>query len=271
MREDDWLATRFEEHRPRLRAIAYRMLGSTTDADDAVQDAWIRLSRADIDSVENLGAWLTTVLSRVCLNMLQTRRSHPETPFAPDMPESAGDVPASDPEQETLLADSIGLALTIMLDTLSPPERVAFVLHDIFGISFAEVASIVGRNEAATRQLASRARRRVRMQDADRETNRLRQARLVEAFLAAARHGEFDQLLATLDPDVVLHADHTAVKLGAAPETHGAAAVAEFCRRARGAVPALVNGAAAIAWMPGGKLRVVFDFTVAARRSPPSS
>ena len=262
MREDDWLATRFEEHRPRLRAIAYRMLGSTSDADDAVQDAWIRLSRADVDSVENLGGWLTTVLSRVCLNILQARRSHPETSFALEMPEPAGDAPATDPEQETLLADSIGLALTIMLDTLSPPERVAFVLHDIFGISFAEIASIVGRNEAAARQLASRARRRVRMQDADRETNRLRQARLVDAFLAAARRGEFDQLLATLDPDVVLHADHTAVRLGAAPETHGAVAVAEFCRRARGATPAIVNGAAAAAWMPRGKLRVVFNFTV---------
>ena len=171
------------------------------------------------------------------------------------------DAPESDPEQEVLLADSIGLALTIMLDTLSPPERVAFVLHDIFGLPFEEIAPIVGRNDAAARQLASRARRRVQMHNADQATHQVRQAKLVEAFLAAARNREFGQLLAVLDPDVVLRADGAAVKLGAPSEARGALAVAQFCRRAQGAVPALVNGEAAIAWAPGGAVRVLFRFT----------
>jgi RNA polymerase sigma factor (sigma-70 family) len=264
MHDNDWLAQRFEEDRARLTAIAHRMLGSDADADDDVQEAWLRLSRSDADSIENLGSWLTTVLSRVCLNILQARRSRPETPLDFDVPEPAADeAPESDPEQEVLLADSIGLALMIVLDTLSPAERVAFVLHEIFGVPFEEIAPIVGRNAAAARKLASRARGRVRMQDADQATNGLRQAKLVEAFLAAARNGEFDQLLAVLDPDVVLRADRTAVKLGAPPQARGAVAVAGFCQRARGAVPALLNGAAAAAWMPGGQLRVVFKFTAA--------
>ena len=264
MNDTDWLAQRFEEDRARLTAIASRMLGSASDADDAVQEAWLRLSRSDAESIENLGSWLTTVVSRVCLNVLQSRRSRPETSLDVDWPEAPVDeAPESDPEQQVLLADSIGLALTIMLDTLTPAERVAFVLHDIFGLPFEEIAPIVGRTDAAARQLASRARRRVRMQDADQATNNLRQAKLVEAFLAAARKGEFEQLLAVLDPDVVLRADRSAVELGAPAETRGAAAVAGFCQRAHGAVPVLVNGEAAIAWAPGGQVRVLFRFTAA--------
>ena len=188
MHDNDWLAQRFEENRARLTAIASRMLGSAGDADDAVQEAWLRLSRSDADSIENLGSWLTTVLSRVCLNILQARRSRSDTSLNVAGRQIPADgARASDPEHEALLADSIGLALTIMLNVLSPGERVAFVLHDIFGVPFEEIAPIVGRSAAATRKLASRARRLVRMQDADQPTNALRQAKLVEAFLAAAR------------------------------------------------------------------------------------
>jgi RNA polymerase sigma-70 factor (ECF subfamily) len=262
MQDNEWLAQRFEEDRPRLTAIASRMLGSTSDADDAVQEAWLRLSRSDADSIEHLSSWLTTVLSRVCLNILQSRRLRPEAPLDIDgLDDPVDEDPESDPEHEVLLADSIGLALTIMLDTLSPAERVAFVLHDIFGIPFEEIAPIVGRNDASARKLASRARRRVQMQDADQRTNQLRQAKLVEAFLAAARKGDFHQLLAVLDPDVVLRADATAVKLGAPTEAHGAVAVATFCQHVHGAVPMLLNGEAAVAWAPGGKVRVLFKFT----------
>ena len=262
MHDNEWLAQRFEENRGRLTGIASRMLGSASDADDAVQEAWLRLSRSDADAIENLGKWLTTVVSRVCLNILQSRRSRPEAPLDEVGPETPADEAlGSDPEQEALLADSIGLALTIMLDMLSPGERVAFVLHDVFGVPFEEIAPIVGRSDEAARKLASRARRLVRMQDEDQATNALRQARLVEAFLAAARNGEFEHLLAVLDPDVVLRADSTVVALGAPSEAHGAVAVGRFCRRARGAVPALLNGAAAVAWMPDGELRVLFKFT----------
>src|SRR5215213_8287712 len=208
MHDNDWLAQRFEEHRTRLTAVANRMLGSASEADDAVQEAWLRLSRSDADSIENLGSWLTTVLSRVCLNILQARRSRPEVPLGPDVPEPAvGRTAGSDPEREALLAETIGLGLLIVLDTLSPPERVAFVLHDMFGVPFEQIAPILGRNAAATRQLASRARRRVQRQDASHDADRLRHAKLVEAFLAAARNGEFDRLLELLDPDVVLTAD----------------------------------------------------------------
>jgi len=263
MSDTDWLAQRFEEHRTRLTAVAHRMLGLTSEADDAVQEAWLRLSRSDADSIENLGSWLTTVLSRVCLNILQARRSRPEVPFGPDVPEPAA---APDPAQEALLAESIGLALMIVLDTLSPAERIAFVLHDMFGVPFEEIAPIVGRNAPAARQLASRARRRVRGEEPGPEADRLRHARLVDAFLAAARDGEFDRLLALLDPDVVFRADQTAAEMGAAPAIHGAAEVARFSRRARGATPALLDGAAAVVWMVGGRPRVVYRFTVARER-----
>jgi RNA polymerase sigma factor (sigma-70 family) len=263
MNDDDWLAQRFEEHRTRLTTVAYRMLGSASEADDAVQEAWLRLSRSDADAIDNLGAWLTTVLSRVCLNTLQARRSRPEVPLGPDVPEPAA---GSDPEYEAVLAESIGLALLVVLDTLSPAERVAFVLHDMFGVRFEEIAPIVGRNAPAARKLASRARRRIQGQDASGGTDRLRHARLVDAFLAAARNGEFDRLLALLDPDVVLRADQTVVQMGAAEEIHGAAEVAEFSRRARGATPALLDGAAALVWVVRGQPRVVYRFTTRGER-----
>ena len=201
MNEDAWLAERFEEHRARLGAVANRMLGSPHEADDAVQEAWLRFSRSDTSSVENLGSWLTTVISRVCLNMLQARRSRPETPASPDMPEPAvSPATRSDPEHEALLADSIGLALLVVLDTLSPPERVALVLHDMFGMPFEEIAPIIGRTAPAARQLASRARRRVRGHGAPEGCDRVRQATLVEAFLAASRNGDFNALLAHSTP-----------------------------------------------------------------------
>ena len=266
MKNGDWLGERFEEHRGRLRAIAYRMLGSPSEADDAVQEAWLRFSRADTDGLDNLGAWLTTVVSRVCLNMLQARRSRPQPAFDPDLPEPAADPDESDPEREALLADSIGLAMLVVLDTLTPAERVAFVLHDVFAIPFDEIAPIVERSVPTTRQLASRARARVRGREADAESDRLRKAGLVDAFLAAAREGDFDALLAVLDPDVVLRADEHAVSLGAAAETRGAESVAAWSRRARGARPALLAGTPAAAWLPGGSLRVVYEFKTSGDR-----
>jgi RNA polymerase sigma factor (sigma-70 family) len=261
MREDDWLAERFEEHRSRLRAIAYRILGSSSDADDAVQEAWLRFSRSDTSAVENLGSWLTTVVSRVCLNMLQARRSRPQPPAAPELPEPTAVSGEYDPEHEAFLADSIGLALLVVLDTLTPAERVAFVLHDVFGLPFDQIARIVDRSPAATRQLASRARARVQRQDATGKADTVRQSALVDAFLAAARKGDFDALIALLDPDVVLRADEHAAELGAARETQGREAVAAFSRYARGGRRALLDGVAALAWMPGGRLRVVWSFT----------
>jgi RNA polymerase sigma factor (sigma-70 family) len=266
MNEGDWLAGRFEEHRSQLRAIAYRILGSPSDADDAVQEAWLRFNRSDTSAVDNLGSWLTTVVSRVCLNMLQARRSRPQPPAALDLPEPIANPAESDPEHQALLADSIGLALLVVLDTLTPAERVAFVLHDVFAIPFDQIAPIVDRSTPATRQLASRARARVQQQDATRQADRLRQAALVDAFLAAARDGDFDALLAVLDPDVVLRADEHAVKLGAAKQTQGAQRVAAFSRYARGARRALLDGAAAAVWMPGGRLRVVWEFTTSGSR-----
>jgi len=253
------LADRFEAQRPRLRALAYRMLGSPSEAEDAVQETWIRLGRTDADAIEHFPSWLTTVLSRVCLNMLQARRARPEVPLDPAVPEPAA---GPDPEHEALLADSLGIALLIVLETLSPAERVAFVLHDMFGVPFDDIAPILGRNGAATRQLASRARRRVQRQDAGSEGDRLRQAQLVDAFLAAARDGEFERLLALLDPDVVLVADETAAGIGVARELRGVEAVGAFARNARGATPALLGGAPALVWLVGGRPRVVYAFTV---------
>ena len=264
--ERDLLAERFEEHRTRLKAIAYRILGSSSDADDAVQEAWIRLSRSDAGEVDNLGAWLTTVISRVCLNTLQARRSRPQPSADRDLPEPIAERGEADPEHEALLADSIGLALLVVLDTLTPPERVAFVLHDVFAIPYDQIAPIVDRSTPATRQLASRARARVRREDTTPGADRLRQAALVDAFLAAARRGDFDALLAVLDPEVVLRADAHAVELGAAAESRGADQVATFSRYARGAKRALLDGAAAAVWMPGGELRVVWAFTVGGGR-----
>ena len=255
----DELARRFEAHRTRLTTLATRMLGSAEEADDAVQETWLRLSRTDSEAIENLGAWLTTVLSRVCLNVLQARRIRPEVPLEPELDDPVAQ-DETDPQHEALLADSIGLALLVVLDTLAPAERVAFVLHDMFGVSFDEIGPIVGRSTPAARQLASRARRRVRQEDQDPETNRLQQAKLVDAFLAAARDGDFERLLGVLDPEIVLTADPVAAQIGVAPELHGATAVAEFSRYARGATPALLDGAAAVVWIVGGRPRVVYRF-----------
>jgi RNA polymerase sigma factor (sigma-70 family) len=266
MSEGEWLAERFEEHRGRLRAIAYRILGSSSDADDAVQEAWLRFSRSDTSAVGNLGGWLTTVVSRVCLNMLQARRARPQPPAGPDLPEPPADPAESDPEHQALLADSIGLALLVVLDTLTPAERVAFVLHDVFAIPFDQIAPIVDRSTPATRQLASRARARVQRHDATGHADRRSQSALVAAFLAAARNGDFEALLALLDPDVVLRADEQAVRLGAAKEARGAQPVAAFLRHARDARPALLDGAAAAVWMPGGRPRVVLGFTTSGGR-----
>jgi RNA polymerase sigma-70 factor (ECF subfamily) len=260
------LAERFEEHRTRLRGIAYRILGSTSDADEAVQEAWIRFSRSDTTAVDNLGSWLSTVVSRVCLNMLQARRSRPQPALESDSPEPRSESPESDPEQQALLADSVGLALMVVLDRLSPAERVAFVLHDVFAIPFDDIAPILDRSTAATRQLASRARARVRDQQATLQAERRRHAELVEAFLAAARDGDFEGLLSLLDPEVVLRADERAIALGAPRESRGAERVGAFARRARGATPALLDGAAAAVWILRGELRVVYRFATSGDR-----
>jgi RNA polymerase sigma factor (sigma-70 family) len=262
MSERDWLTKGFEANRTHLRAVAYRMLGSTGEADDAVQEAWIRLHRSGAFDVENLGGWLTTVVARVCLDMLRSRTSRREEPFDDGRPEQVAEPKgATDPEYEAMLADSVGLALLVVLDRLTPAERVSFVLHDMFGVPFDEIAPIVGRWPAAARQLASRARRRVGGAE-EPETDPTRQRAVVDAFLAAARGGDFEALLALLDPEVVARADSAGVAMGAAAEVRGAAAVAEtFAGRARAAQPALVGGAPGLLWAQGGEPRVVFGFT----------
>jgi RNA polymerase sigma factor (sigma-70 family) len=271
MHDNDWLAARFEEHRPHLRAAAYRMLGSVSEADDAVQEAWLRLSRADTSGVENLGGWLTTVVARVCLNMLRSRRTRREEPLGVHIPEPiVSREDGVDPEHQALLADSVGLALLVVLETLGPAERLAFVLHDMFAVPFDEIAPIVGRSPAATRQLASRARRRVQGEakapDADPATQRT----VVNAFLTAAHEGDFDALVAVLDPDVVLRADGGAARPDATVEVHGARAVAEralmFARLHEYVRPALVNGVAGVVVAPGGQPFSVMAFTVAGGR-----
>ncbi len=227
MADQEWLAGRFEEHRSRLRAVAYRMLGSLSEADDAVQDTWIRLSRSNADEVENLGGWLTTVVARVCLNMLRSRQTRREEPFGPHVPEPIIDpVAGVDPEHEALLADSVGLALLVVLETLSPAERLAFVLHDMFAVPFDQIAPIVERSPEAARQLASRARRRVQGSSPAGDADPEQQRQVVEAFLAAAREGDFDALVALLDPDIVLRADSGPGLPGATIEVRGAAEVA---------------------------------------------
>src|SRR5262245_42291796 len=227
MNENDWLAERFEENRTRLRAVAYRILGSLSEADDAVQESWLRLSRSDASDIDNLGAWLTTVVARVCLNMLRSRKSRREEPLDVHMPDpsiSRGD--AMQPEHAALLADSVGVALFVVLETLAPDERLAFVLHDMFAVPFDEIARIVGRSPIAARQLASRARRRVRGSAPVPDANLARQREVDEAFVAAAHHGDFDALLAILDPDIVLRADR-GVAGGGSIVIRGARAVAK--------------------------------------------
>ncbi|MGH2654818.1 MAG: RNA polymerase sigma factor SigJ [Actinomycetota bacterium] len=265
MDEHDWLAERFEAHRTHLRAVAFRMLGSPSEADDAVQEAWLRLSRSGAAGVENLGGWLTTVVGRVCLDMLRSRTSRREEPLGTHVAEPIVELEDEvDPEHEALMADSVGSALLVVLDTLAPAERLAFVLHDMFGVPFEEIAPIVERSPAAARQLASRARRRLRGAAESPEADLARRRAVVDAFLAASRGGDFEALLAVLDPDVVLRADGAAVRMGATREVRGAAAVAEtFSGRARAARPALVDGVPGLVWASGGRPRVVFDFTIA--------
>ncbi|GAA0399705.1 RNA polymerase sigma factor SigJ [Streptomyces luteireticuli] len=269
--DSDLLARRFEGHRPHLRAVAYRMLGSLSEADDAVQEAWLRLSRSDADAVENLGGWLTTVVGRVCLDMLRSRTARREEPVdeparLPDPVISSAD--GVDPEQQALLADSVGLALLVVLEALAPAERLAFVLHDMFAVPFDEIAPVVGRTPAAARQLASRARRRVQGAAPAAETDPVRQRTVVDAFLAAARGGDFEALMAVLDPDVVLRADGGALRPFSV--VRGAEAVASgamtFSRIAGAARPALVNGAAGVVATVDGEPFSVLAFTIARGR-----
>jgi RNA polymerase sigma-70 factor (ECF subfamily) len=261
MDENNFLAERFEESRPHLRAVAYRMLGSRGEADDAVQEAWLRLSRSDTDAVDNLGGWLTTVVARICLDMLRARKARREQSFGPDVPEPSVSAEESI-ERNALLADSVGLALLIVLDKLNPAERVAFVLHDMFDIPFEDIAPIIERSPEATRQLASRARRRVRGESEPLNADFDRQQAVVEAFLAAARGGNFEALLTMLAPEVVMRADKTAVRMGGQPELRGAAAVAAaFKGRAQAARPARVDGGIGVAVIFGGHLRIVLELT----------
>lgn len=259
--DGDWLAEQFEAERARLRAVAYRMLGSASEADDAVQEAWLRLSRADTTEVENLSGWLTTVVARVCLDVLRSRKSRREEPLTPEG-ELRSD--AADPEHEALLAESVGSALLVVLQRLAPAERVAFVLHDLFGVSFEEIAGIVGRSPVAARQLASRARRRVQgAADDDHLADLARHQAVVEAFFRASRDGNFQALLSVLDPDVSLRGDEAARRMGA-PQLHGARAVAEQFAVWRMGVAqlALVDGVPSAVWAHKGRPRVVFGFTI---------
>ncbi len=275
---DDWLTAAFEEHRPHLRAVAYRLLGSMADADDAVQDTWLRLSGADAGQVQNLGGWLTTVVARVSLNMLRSRRSRAEEPVGDSRPGAAetaargsGKGAGGDPEDEAVLADSVGLALLVVLDTLTPAERLAFVLHDMFAMPFTEVADVLGRSVDATRQLASRARRRVQgAPSTDRAADLVRQREVATAFLAASRGGDFSALVALLDAEVTLTADGAAAPSGRPVVLHGAQQVA------RGAVAAsalagqaqlvLVNGFVGIIAVRAGRPQVVLSMTINAAR-----
>ncbi|MGO4722970.1 MULTISPECIES: sigma-70 family RNA polymerase sigma factor [unclassified Inquilinus] len=264
MSDQEILLQRFEAQRAQLRGVAYRMLGSLSEAEDAVQEAWLRLSRAGADGVDNLGGWLTTVVGRVCLDMLRSRKSRREDPIEDGEPEpAAGHRVPPDPEQEALLADSIGLAMLVVLQTLAPAERVAFVLHDMFDLTFDEIGPIVGRSAVATRQLASRARRRVRGTGAAPEADRNRQRGIVEAFLAAARGGDLGGLLAVLDPDVVLRPDTAAIRAGASGDVRGAVPIAGFFSgKAQEARAALVDGAVGAVVAPGGRLLLVLGFTI---------
>jgi RNA polymerase sigma factor (sigma-70 family) len=263
--DSELLAMRFENHRAYLRAVAYRMLGSLDEADDAVQEAWLRLSRSETSDVENLGGWLTTVVARVCLDVLRSRKARRENPLDTDVHESIlSHQDEINPEQEALLADSVGLALLVVLDTLDPAERLAFVLHDMFAVPFDQIASIVGRSPVAARQLASRARRRVQGMEAVPDADLARQRQVVEAFLAASRGGDFDALLRVLDPEVVVRADHAAARADTPQEVRGATAVAKqalsYARLGRFAQLALVNQAAGIIVAPNGHLFAVMVF-----------
>jgi RNA polymerase sigma factor (sigma-70 family) len=270
------LVEQFEQHRTHLRVVAYRILGSPHDADDAVQEAWLRLSRADTDDVKNLGGWLSTVVARICLDTLRARRSRREEPLETTSVQDIRTAESDDPEGQAIAAESVGTAMLLVLDTLAPPERVAFVLHDVFGLSFEEIAPVVERSAVAARQLASRARRRIRAGDAAAIADVNPQREVVEAFLAAARGEDFTALVDILDPDAILRSDAAAIQLGervravqpqkamaAEPQVRGAAAIAAaFAGRAEAAQIALVNGAAGAVWMAGSRPRVIFGFTI---------
>jgi RNA polymerase sigma factor (sigma-70 family) len=262
--QSDWLTDGFQAHQARLRAVAHRMLGSASEADDAVQEAWLRLSRSDVGGVENLGGWLTTVVARICLDMLRARTARREAPLdehATDLTEGP------DPEQEAVIADSVGVALLVVLDTLSPAERLAVVLHDMFSVPFEEIAGILERSPNATKMLASRARQKLKAADGTPDSDDpVRHRALVGAFLAAAREGDFDTLVALLHPDVVQRADDRAVAKGAPPELRGETAVAnQWSGRAQGARLALIDGAPGAVWSVRGRPLVVFAFTISAR------
>ncbi len=268
MGENDWLAERFEEQRAHLRAVAYRMLGSLTEADDAVQDTWVRVSQAETNKVENLGGWLTTIVARVCLNMLRSRNVRREQSLEAHLPDPVvSPVGELGPEGEALLADSVGLALLVVLDALAPAERLAFVLHDMFELPFEEIAPMVGRSPAAARQLASRARRQVRGAEVP-DSDLLRQRTVVDAFFLAARSGDFDALVTLLHPDVVLRADFGPSRPAASIVVRGAAAVAKQARLGANPAallhPALINGAAGVVITLGGQPHVIMAFTVVA-------
>ena len=261
--DQSFLAEQFEANRARLRSVAYRMLGSSSEVDDAVQETWLRLNRSDASALDNLGGWLTTVVARICLDMLRSRKSRREEPMGPHVPEPVAN---DEHQRDTEMADSVGAALLVVLETLAPAERLAFVLHDMFAVPFEEIAPIVGRTPAAARQLASRARRRVQGTPVP-EADLSRQRTIVDAFLAASRDGDFEGLLAVLDPDVVFRADQAAQRLGSLAEIRGAAAVAKtFKGRAQAAKPALVDGAMAVAVIFGGQLRIVLRLTIAGDR-----
>lgn len=263
---DEWLAERFEADRTRLQSVAYRLLGSASEADDAVQEAWLRLSRSDTSGIENLSGWLTTVVSRVCLDMLRSRRSRGEEPLAADGVLIAD---AADPEREAMLAESVGLAMVAVLERLAPAERVAFVLHDVFGVSFDEIAGIVDRSPEAARQLASRGRRRVQgASEEGKAEDVARHREIVEAFFRASRGGDLQGLLAVLDPEVKLRPDATALQMGRKTgfltgELYGAEAVAnQFNGAAQAAQVALIDGVPGAVWAPGGVTRAAFVFTI---------
>ena len=267
MNEHDWLAERFEAERSHLRAVAFRMLGSLSEADDAVQESWLRLSRSGASGVENLGGWLTTIVARVCLNMLRSRNSRREELLDARAPGFTYiDSAATDPEHEAVIADSVGLALLVVLETLSPAERLAFVLHDTFAVPFDEIAPIVGRTPAAARQLASRARRRVRGSTVVPNADLARQRKVVDAFIAASRSGDMEALLAVLDPDIVLRIDAAAVPQGSPRVLRGAATVAggalAFSARSQFVQPALVNGTVGVVMAPRGRLFGVGVLTI---------
>jgi RNA polymerase sigma factor (sigma-70 family) len=261
MPEERRVTAQFEENRPRLQALAYRILGSRTDAEDAVQETWLRLARTDPARIDSLDSWLTTVSARVCLDRLRSRRARPEENVDALPDELVGVADTGDPADEALVADSIGAALIMVLDLLAPSERVAFVLHDVFAVPFDEIAPVVDRSPEAARQLASRARRRLQGNPAMGDLDLVRQRQVVGAFLRAARGGDFDALLSLLDPDVVLRPDAAAVRMGSLRETRGAAAVASSLG-AKGAELAIIDGVTGFAWKPGGRLRGVVQFTV---------